>query len=107
MATTAGTRAVIYLRISEDRTGEEAGVTRQREDCERRCRDREWSVIEVEADNDLSAAGHRRRPGFELVLDLIASGQVQVVVAWALHRLQRNRRDEVRLYELCEKYKVV
>ena len=30
-----------------------------------------------------------------------------MVAAWPLDRLQRNRRDEVRLYEVCEKYGVV
>ncbi|WP_158544602.1 recombinase family protein [Blastococcus sp. TBT05-19] len=99
--------AAIYLRISEDRTGEEAGVTRQREDCERRAMDRGWDVVAVEQDNDVSAKGRQKRPGFERVLQLIEDGAVQVVIAWHLDRLQRNRRDEVRLYELCEKRKVV
>lgn len=99
--------AVIYLRISEDRTGEEAGVTRQREDCERRAKDRGWNVVAVEQDNDISAKGKKKRPGFEGVLQLIEDGAVQVVIAWHLDRLQRNRRDEVRLYELCEKKKVI
>lgn len=99
--------AVVYLRLSEDRTGQEAGVTRQREDCERRCRDRGWTVAAVESDNDVSAAGRRHRPGFEAMLSRVAGGEAQVVVAWALDRLQRNRRDEVRLYELCERLGVI
>jgi hypothetical protein len=37
------------------------------------------------------------------MLKAIDEGTVQVVIAWALDRLQRNRRDEVRLYELCQK----
>ena len=61
----------MYLRISEDRTRNEAGVTRQREDCERRSRDRDWTVHAVEADNDTSAAGKKQRPGLERVLHSI------------------------------------
>lgn len=99
----ADVNAIVYLRISEDRTGQEAGVTRQQEDCERRCRERDWTIVAVESDNDISAAGKRQRPGFEGMLQRIAAGEAQVVVAWALDRLQRNRRDEVRLYELCER----
>jgi DNA invertase Pin-like site-specific DNA recombinase len=98
---------VVYLRISEDRTGEEAGVTRQREDCERRCRERGWKVVAVETDNDRSASSGRRRPGFEAMLTRIGRGDADVVVAWALDRLQRNRRDELRLYELCRENKIV
>jgi site-specific DNA recombinase len=101
-----GLRAVIYLRISLDRTGEEAGVTRQREDCERRCRDRGWQVVEVLSDNDVSAAGERKRPGFERLLSLLAEGQADVVVVWHLDRLQRSRKDEVRLYELCRSHDI-
>jgi DNA invertase Pin-like site-specific DNA recombinase len=97
------TNALGYLRISEDRTGQEAGVTRQREACERRARERGWTWLGAERDNDKSAkAGSRKRDGFESMLRRIASGEVQVVVAWSLDRLQRNRRDEVRLYELCQ-----
>lgn len=93
--------AVVYVRISQDRTGEEAGVERQREDCLRRANERGWNVVGVHTDNDISAAGKRKRPGFEAVLADVESGRAQVVIAWALDRLQRNRRDELRLYELC------
>lgn len=94
-------RAVVYLRISQDRTGLEAGVTRQREDCERRCSERGWDIVSVESDNDISAAGKRRRPGFQRVVELVTRGDAAVVVAWSLDRLQRNRRDELALYEAC------
>lgn len=95
------TSAVIYLRISSDPSGERAGVDRQREDCLVRCRDRGWTVTEVLVDNDISAAGGKHRPGFEAVVRAVTEGQATVVVAWALDRLQRNRRDELRLYEAC------
>lgn len=95
-------KATIYVRISSDRTGEEAGVDRQRQDCERLVTERGWNLTSSESDNDLSATSGRRRPGFENLLTSIEKGHTQVVVAWALDRLQRNKRDEVRLYELCE-----
>jgi site-specific DNA recombinase len=99
--------AIIYLRISEDRTGLEAGVTRQREDCESRCVERGWRVVSVETDNDQSASTSRKRPGFVAVLAAVESGSVSVVVAWALDRLQRNRKDEIRLYEACQAHGVM
>ncbi len=94
--------AVIYVRISQDRAGERAGVTRQREDCEARAKARGWRVLALHEDNDKSAKNGRRRPGFEAMLDDISSGRVGYVIAWALDRLQRNRRDELRLYEACQ-----
>ncbi|TQM62579.1 recombinase family protein [Humibacillus xanthopallidus] len=96
------TSANVYVRISQDRAGERAGVIRQREDCMRRAADRGWEVLAVHEDNDQSAKSGRRRPGFEAVLDDVQSGRVGVVIAWALDRLQRNRRDELRLYEACQ-----
>lgn len=101
--TVADVKAVVYLRISEDRTGLKAGVSRQREDCLKRAQDRGWDVIEIHEDNDISAAGKRKRPGFEAMLRSLDTGAAEVVVAWSLDRIQRNRRDEVRLYELCQK----
>jgi site-specific DNA recombinase len=94
--------AVIYLRISSDRTGQQAGVTRQREDCERRARERGWTVVAVEKDNDQSAKTGRRREGYEAMLRRIADGEARVVIAWSLDRLQRNRADELRLWEVCQ-----
>ncbi len=35
------------------------------------------------------------------MLSAIDAGTVDVVIAWSLDRLQRNRRDEMRLYEAC------
>lgn len=96
------TKVAIYTRISADRTGEKAGVTRQRQDCEQLAHDRGWTITATHSDNDISAAGKRRRPGFEALLDDINTGRVTVIIAWALDRLQRNRRDELRLYEACK-----
>jgi DNA invertase Pin-like site-specific DNA recombinase len=94
-------KAIIYLRISMDRTGQQLGVTRQLEDCERKARERGVEVLGIEKDNDVSAYSGRRRPGFEAVLDAVNSGAAKMIIAWSLDRLQRNRRDELRLYEAC------
>jgi|tagenome__1003787_1003787.scaffolds.fasta_scaffold20951344_2 site-specific DNA recombinase len=95
-------QAVIYLRISSDRTGQQAGVSRQREDCERRARERGWTVVAVEKDNDVTGTGKRRREGYEAMLRRVTEGEAEVVVAWSLDRLQRNRSDELRLWEACQ-----
>lgn len=93
---------MVYLRISQDRTGQEAGVDRQRQACERRVAERGWRLVAVHVDNDQSATKGRRRAGFEAVLADVAAARADTVVAWDMTRLQRNRRDELRLYELCQ-----
>lgn len=91
--------AAVYLRVSQDRTGEELGVARQREDARRLCELRGWRIAEECPDNDVSAAGKRKRPGFERVLQLVAEGRASCVVAWDMSRLTRNARDRLRLLE--------
>jgi site-specific DNA recombinase len=95
-------RAVVYTRQSFDRTGEGAAVARQLEDCLQLAELRGWTIVEQHSDNDISAAGKKKRPGFEAVLSAIAEDRATVVIAWALDRLSRNRADELRLVELCE-----
>ena len=59
-------QVLTYLRISEDRTGEEAGVDRQRADCLALCARLGLPVVVVDVfmDNDTSAFLHKKRPGF-------------------------------------------
>ena len=61
MSSTNTPRAAIYLRISNDRTGEELGVTRQREDCLAVCKHKGWTPVEY-CDNDISASSFSKKP---------------------------------------------
>lgn len=96
-------RAIVYVRISQDRSGEAAGVTRQREDGEALVALRGWTLVAVHQDNDVSAAGKRTRPGFDAALADVEAGRADVLVAWSLDRLTRNRRDELRMVEVCQR----
>lgn len=96
----------MYLRISEDRTGEGLAVDRQRADCRQLISLRGWTLIEEFVDNDISGAGRKRRPSFESLLEAVADGRVTVIVAWALDRLGRNRTDHHRLVEVCRRHHV-
>ena len=100
-------RAHLYVRVSEDKTGEELGVTRQRDDSLTLARQRGWIVAREHPENDTSAAGHKLRPEFEALLTAVAAGEVDTIIAWSLDRLTRNRRDTVRLIEACEPRRVV
>lgn len=99
-------KAAIYLRQSQDRTGEGDAVDRQREDCERIAHARGWDVVHVASDNDTSAAGKAKRPGFETILGMVAAGDLQVILAWDMNRLTRNRRDELRLIETGQAHRI-
>lgn len=97
--TVADMLAVVYLRQSLDRTGDGHAVERQEQDARALADARGWTVAEVVTDNDTSAAGKARRPGFERLVSLVQDRAVEVVVAWDLTRLTRNARDTLRLVE--------
>ncbi|WP_426936450.1 recombinase family protein [Brevibacterium sp. LE-L] len=99
------TTAALYLRISRDLTGEQLGVDRQREAAEDYARSNGYTVAEVFTDNDISAAGGKKRPGFEALLAAVTAGRIAVVIAWNWDRLTRNRPDTVRLIETGQQAK--
>jgi DNA invertase Pin-like site-specific DNA recombinase len=96
------TKAVAYLRISHDATGEGQGVERQREDARDLAARRGWELVAEHIDNDVSAAGGKKRPGFEAMLDDLVNRRAQVVIAWNMDRVTRNRRDTVRFIETAQ-----
>jgi site-specific DNA recombinase len=55
-------RCAIYCRISEDRTGQEYGISRQLQDARELVRSRGWDVAGEFSDNDISAHKGARRP---------------------------------------------
>ncbi|MFF9084392.1 recombinase family protein [Streptomyces rubiginosohelvolus] len=84
------TRAVIYVRISQDRTGAHLGVDRQLEDCEALAAARGWEVVEVYVDNDLSAYSGKPRKDYRRMLADLELGTATVVIAWHTDRLHRS-----------------
>ncbi|MFM9813571.1 recombinase family protein [Streptomyces scabiei] len=86
----ARTRAVIYCRISQDRTGAGLGIERQREDCEALAQRNGWDVVEVYVDNDISAYSGKKRPGYRRMLADLDDGTATVVIVWHTDRLTRS-----------------
>jgi site-specific DNA recombinase len=86
-------RAAIYLRQSEDRTGEEWAIDRQREDVLRLIQARGWSVVGEFPDNDVSAYTGKPRPKFDAMIRRVNAGEVDVVCAKHLDRLVRRSRE--------------
>lgn len=98
-------QVVVYVRISEDRTGEEAGVDRQRDDCLELCQRLGLSVPEVFMDNDISAFKNKKRPGYASVLEKAKLGSIRVVV-WHVDRLYRRPRELEDLIDLVESHPI-
>jgi DNA invertase Pin-like site-specific DNA recombinase len=96
-------RAAIYLRISSDPTGQEAGVTRQEEDCRELAAALGWDVAEVYRDNDISATTGKRRPAYERMLADIDAGKVGAIVCWHPDRLYRRAVDLTPLIDVCKR----
>lgn len=99
---TTSLRAVLYLRMSMDRTGEGAGLERQEQACRALALARGWEVVAV-VDDTISATAARLadRPGWQNVVRMIESGQADLIVAWHLDRVTRSMKDLESLIELA------
>ena len=94
-------RAAVYTRISQDATGQRAGVTRQLEDCEALADRLGWEVTHRYGDNDLSASSDGTRPGFEAMLKAMADSEFGGVICWHPDRLLRSTKDLERLIDIA------
>ncbi|KAF2413870.1 hypothetical protein B1729_07755, partial [Microbacterium sp. B35-04] len=88
--------AVIYTRISLDRTGEELGVARQEQECRTLAERLGLNVVQVHTDNDISATTGKLRPSFEAML----AAKPTAIIAWHQDRLLRLTRDLERVIAL-------
>jgi DNA invertase Pin-like site-specific DNA recombinase len=84
-------RAVIYCRISDDKSGEGLGVERQEATGRALAAARGWEVVAVIVENDQSAL--KRRPKYARMIKDAESGRFEVVIAWAMDRLSRTPQE--------------
>lgn len=87
------TDAVIYVRISQDRTGRELGVQRQEKDCRALAARLGLTVTRVYIDNDISAYSGKTRPDYAEMLNGIRDGHITQVLAWHTDRIHRTPRE--------------
>lgn len=112
-------RAILLLRISDDKSGEAAGVGRQDEDGRRLAERLGWAIgpdeTHVIIENDTSAFKRRKirlpdgtvalrtvRPGFRRGLDMLADGTADGLLAYDLDRVARDPRDLEDLIDVVE-----
>lgn len=87
--------ADIYLRMSEDRTGEQAGHDRQLADCQAEAARRGLTVRHVHQDTESATTG-ARRGGFEALL----AARPPAIICWHEDRLIRTTKDLERVIAL-------
>ncbi|WP_326593871.1 recombinase family protein [Streptomyces brevispora] len=102
-ATGGRKRAVIYCRISQDRTGANLGVDRQREDCKALAERNGWDVVEVYVDNDVSAFSGKLRKDYRRMLADLELGTATIVIAWHTDRLHRSPTELEEYIDLSER----
>lgn len=96
IAAAVSAEAVIYARISFDRTKEAAGVERQEKECRELAANLGLTVTHVYVDNDISATSGRVRPEFERMLN----DRPAAVITWAQDRLLRLTADLEKVIDL-------
>lgn len=95
--------AIIYTRLSRNRSGEQSESTkRQAAACRKLAADEGYEVLRVETDDDVSAYSGKRRPGYERVLEALRTGEASVVLAWSPDRLHRSPRELEDFVDLIE-----
>jgi site-specific DNA recombinase len=99
-------KALVYVRISQDREGAGLGVDRQREDCEALARQRGWTVVGMHVDNDISASNGKPRPGYKALLADLEAGRADTVICWHTDRLHRRPAELEEYISICERRKV-
>src|SRR2546430_12527593 len=101
-------RAAIYARIRKDDDEKKGlGVKRQEKDLRHEAVQRGARVTMVLEDNDLSGSGKVHRPAYERLIEAIAGGEVDLVLAYDLDRLTRGLFDYFRLYNACTEARIV
>lgn len=105
---TTSLRAAIYARISDDREGEEKGVSRQLEDCRARAETLGLEIAGTFVDNDISAStrSSKRRPAYAEMLERAKAGEFGTILAYSNSRLTRRPRELEDLIVLHERHGV-
>ena len=99
--------AAIYTRISSDPSGERAGVTRQRQECEALAAQRGLTVLDTRYDdNDTSAFSGKPRKHFDQLLKDAKAGLFDTLIVWGADRLYRSLRDYSRVADVVQAHDI-
>jgi DNA invertase Pin-like site-specific DNA recombinase len=93
-------RAALYLRISQDRDGDELGVARQEHACRQLADRLGVEIVEVFVHNSVSAYTGKIRPGYRDLVDAVRRAKVDMVICWHPDRLTVTPRELEDLIDL-------
>lgn len=97
-------RVGIYVRVSDDRKGEELAIVRQEKTCRAIAVKNKWKVVEVYRDNDISASQTKKaRKAYQQLLADLQSGTIDTILVYAMDRLYRRPIELEHLVEIIEK----
>lgn len=106
-------RIAIYLRFSQDRTGEGLGMARHEPHCRKLAEQTAsqrgaTATIRVFSDNDISASQYTRkkRPEYIAMCEAIGRGEIDVVIAYHDTRLIRQMKELEAFIDLIDAHKV-
>lgn len=86
-------QVIAYVRVSsEEQAMSGAGLAAQRAAIESECKRREWTILEVIEDAGYSAKD-LKRPGVQVALEMLKSGDAGALVVAKLDRLSRSMID--------------
>jgi site-specific DNA recombinase len=101
MATPRGNRAVIYVRESLDKWGDERAVERFEQQCRQLCDGRGLDVLRTLRDNDVRASNGNHGGGYAEVLRMLRDRQTDYVVIPVVDRFFRSLRDLEDVIDIC------
>lgn len=99
-------RVALYARISKDRIGAGIGVDRQERLCRKRAAERDWEIVDVFTDNDLSAYTGKPRPGYIAMLEGLKANRYDAVLCWHTDRLHRSHVELEPYIDICQPRKI-
>nr|BAM93337.1 putative recombinase [Sphingomonas sp. KSM1] len=91
------TKAAIYARYSS-KLQDSRSVDDQVRICRERAARESWEVVEVFADYAISGAV-RDRPGLNALLEYVAAGEVDIILAEAIDRISRDQEDQAYIFK--------
>lgn len=100
-------RAVLYARISRDRTKEALGVERQLDECRTYAKKMGYQVVAELSDNSISAYDPnalKKRVGYLQMLEMLRTGEADTLVCWEIDRMFRQNRDLENLIGIIESH---
>lgn len=94
--------ALIYLRISANRTSEHASIEQQRADCTALADHLGYARTIEFVDEAVSAYHDRARPAYQQLIRQLEASEAETIVVWHLDRLYRKPRELEQLLDLLD-----